>query len=133
MGQIIKIKRGNQSSIPSDLQDGELFLIKDEKKLIIKNGETIIELVNVENLNSLSSQLNSLADTLGTISENVANLNNEIDLKLTLPSGKKGQILGYIENDEIAAIDVKNEGASIITSAEPPDSPKVNDLWLQTI
>lgn len=132
MGQIIKIKRGNKSSIPPNLEDGELFLAKDKNKLIIKNGENIIEFVNDADLNSLSLQLNSLADSLGTISENVSNLNNEIDLKLTSPPGNKGQILGYLEDNIISAIDI-NSGASIITSIEPPENLKTNDLWLQIL
>lgn len=133
MGQIIKIKRGNRSSIPLDLQDGELFLIKDDKKLIIKNGDSTIEIANVTDIETLTSQLSSLADAIDAISENIANLNNEIDLKLTSPSGKKGQILGYTDNNIIQAINAPESGISAITSTEPPENPKKNDLWFEII
>lgn len=132
MNQIIKIKRGNKSLMPSNLEDGELFLAKDENKLVIKNGENIVEFVNNTDLDSLSFQLNSLADSLEIISKNIANLNNEIELKLTSPSGNKGQVLGYSEDNVIEAINI-DSGASIVTSIEPPENSKINDLWFQIL
>lgn len=132
MGQVIKVKRGNRSSIPPNLQDGELFLVKDEGKLIIKNNDLTIELANVSSIESLTSQLNSLAETVGTISENVANLNDEIDLKLTSPSGNKGQFLGFLDNNVIGTVDAPS-GISAITSKDPPENLKENDLWFEIL
>ncbi len=133
MNQTIKIKRGNKASLPSNLNDGEFFLIKDEGKLIIKNNDKIIEFVNSSELQLLVSQLNSLVDTTNTISENVANLNNEIDLKLTSPSGNKGQILGYIDTNLIGAVDAPLENVNIIVSSNQPQAQKKDDLWFKII
>ena len=57
---------------------------------------------------------------------------NELNTKLTAPSGNQGQFLGYTENNVIGAVDAPT-GLSVEISTEQPTNQKTGDFWYQIV
>lgn len=134
----IQIKRGSRSLLPPNLKDGEMYLIKDEDILSIKNGEKLVELSTKEKVVKIEQSVNSITETIGVLGDNISSLNNEIDTKVTIPDGgKQNQILVKKDNtsNEMIWKDMGNGGSGnkITLSVEEPQNPGTGDIWFKPI
>lgn len=148
MPQTIRVKRGNRSVLPSTLSSGEFYLILNEGRLTIKSGETLLELANSPEVSALSSQLTSLIESVGQISDNlvtinqdisglegeVSTINTQLGTKLTTPQGVQGQVLGFTANNVVGAMDISGgDGNTIVLSPSQPADQEVGGLWLKDL
>lgn len=127
MAQIL-VKRGPESALASDsLATGEFYLSTNNGKLFIQNGETRIELAG-------KTSVDNLVEIINALNGNVDSLNTEIDSKLTTPTGTKGQVLGYTEDNTVGAMTLDlSTGNTIYLSATQPESQETNGLWLKEV
>ena len=57
----------------------------------------------------------------------------QINDKLTKPSGRKGQVLGFTADNTVGAIDAPSGGADIKVQASQPTGQTPGDFWYQTV
>lgn len=57
---------------------------------------------------------------------------NELNEKLTTPSGSQGQFLGFTGNNVVGAVDAPS-GVDIQTSSVQPTGQKSGDFWYQIV
>lgn len=55
----------------------------------------------------------------------------QINDKLTKPSGKKGQVLGFTADNTVGAIDAAGGGVDIKVQSAQPSGQKAGDFWYQ--
>lgn len=134
MAQIL-IKRGPESALTSNsLATGEFYLCTNNGKIVIQNGETRIELAGKTSVDDLVNIVNTLSGNVGTLNTDVENINIEMNKKLTTPTGTKGQVLGYTENNTVGAMTLDlSTGNTIYLSATQPENQEVNGLWLKEV
>lgn len=134
MSQIL-IKRGPESALTSNsLATGEFYLCTNNGKIVIQNGETRIELAGKTSVDDLVNIVNALSGNVGTLNTDVENINTEMNKKLTTPTGTKGQVLGYTENNMVGAMSLNlGTGNTIYLSATQPENQEVNGLWLKEV
>lgn len=105
MPRLFQFKRGTAAVKPT-LNDGEAYLERDTNTLVVQNQSTEIRLAKSTDIDNVNSNITTLSD-------NVASLNTKIDTKLTTPSGTTGQLLGFIANNVVGAVDNPAENPSL--------------------
>ena len=93
--RILQFLRGAASMKPS-LQDGQGYLEKDTNTFVIQNDSSEIRLSDQSNnIASLQSGLSSTNETVGQLSQNIAEINQEIeDLQSAAGGQKVSAVLG---------------------------------------
>ncbi len=77
MPRTLQMLRGNAANKPF-LADGQMYLEKDTKTLVIQNNSEEIRLADSTQISSLQDGLSSTNQTLGSIGTNVATLNSTV-------------------------------------------------------
>ena len=58
---------------------------------------------------------------------------NELNNKLTTPTGNQGQFLGFTANNVVGAVDAPSGGLNVQISDEQPTNQKTGDFWYQIV
>lgn len=66
------------------------------------------------------------------INASIAPIIEQLNLKLTTPSGNQGQLLGFTANNVVGAVNAPSSGNTTILSSNQPSTQEVGGLWLKS-
>lgn len=113
--RIFKFLRGFVSAKPI-LNDGEPYFATDTGNVYIGNSGTDVVLATTTNVQTVQSSLDVTNGNVETLTNNVASINQELDSKLTTPTGSQGQFLGFTADNVVGAVDAPQSGSSPFNS-----------------